>query len=173
MSQGQFGRDSRAMALESELDRAIERNGSDLYDTLMNAIDDPDPEVRSTVAYGLGELRDDRAVAPLLDLLDHDPDETVVEHSLKSLESYHNQCVQESLLREEPRARDRRAIKRMVAQQLGRYDSEASVDALVQLMSHWDAAVRDAALESLLCLRPGEAARWDRLYRQTVDDLPT
>ena len=131
---------------------------------LRSALADPDPEVRSTAAYGLGEIEDPAAVAPLIEVVDSDPDDTVVEHALKALETYASPAIGEALVREARRRRRRRAPLRMAALQLARYDSDPTVDVLAALLEHPDVAVRDAALESLNRLRPLERERWERLY---------
>jgi HEAT repeat protein len=162
-------RQPEAVAREEELDRLIEQRPKNLFEILRDALVDDDEEVRSTAAYGLGELNDSRAVSLLIRALDSDVSDSVAEHSLKALETYVNSEVQQALVREAKRLRRRRAPRRMAALQLGAYDSPDSVAVLAALLSDEDVAVRDAALESLLRLRPRDEARWQALYDASLD----
>jgi len=156
-------RDPAAVDREENLDRAIEEAGPGLVDLLIASTKDPDAEVRGTAAYGLGEVADERAVPVLVKLVERDPDEAVVVHALKALESYRDTRVHEVLLREAERARETRSPRWYVAKQLGWYDSERSVEALRILLVDQDTLVRQAAHESLISLRPNDRALWDRL----------
>jgi HEAT repeat protein len=156
-------RDPEALSREELLDEAIESAGPGLFDLLASAAQDPDAEVRGTAAYGLGEVSDERAVPILVDLVDNDPDETVVLHALKGLETYHDPRIHGVLLHEAERPRETRSPRWYAATQLGRYDSERSVSALRMLLADQDVLVRQAAHESLTTLRPQDQAKWDRL----------
>lgn len=157
-------RSPESVAREDALDQLILARPSGLLGNLRDALDDPDAEVRSTAAYGLGEIDDSAAVPLLIGVVEHDPDDTVVEHALKALETYLSPAIGDALLREAGRRRRRRAPLRMAALQLVRYDSGSTVAALRTLLEHPDVAVRDAALESLNELRPAEREEWERIY---------
>ncbi|QKV72666.1 HEAT repeat domain-containing protein [Amycolatopsis sp. Hca4] len=159
-------RDPAAVLREDRLDKAIEEAGPGLFDLLAAAVGDPDTEVRETAAYGLGELDDPRAVPLLIDLVEHDPAESVVVHALKALESYRDPRIHRTLLREADRARHTRSPRWYAAKELRWYDSEDSVEALIRLLASEDALVQQAAEESLSTLRPAERARWQRLLGQ-------
>lgn len=159
-------RDPAAILREDRLDKAIEEAGSGLFELLSDSVDDPDAEVRETAAYGLGELRDPRAVPLLIALVEQDPAESVIVHALKALESYHDPRIHETLLREADRTRNTRSPRWYAAKQLRQYDSEDSVNALIRLLASEDALVQQAAEESLSILRPAERARWQRLLEQ-------
>ncbi|HEX4701037.1 MAG TPA: HEAT repeat domain-containing protein [Pseudonocardiaceae bacterium] len=156
-------RDAESINREARIDEAIAERADGLLELLLAAVADPDPEIRGTVAYGLGEVADDRAIPALVDLVEHDRDETVVLHALKAMESYRDPRIHRTLLHEAERARTTRSPRWYAATELAWYDSEQSVDALLHLLASQDVLVRQAAEESLVTLRPQDRARWERL----------
>jgi HEAT repeat protein len=154
-------RDPAAVEREARLDAAIEQHHPDLFERLVQAVGDADEEVRSTAAYGLSEMQDPRAIRVLLGLVDTDPSEHVVDHALKSLESYRGEEILAALLREARRTRRSRPPRWHVANQLRFYDDPRSIATLVELLQDEDAFVQQAALDSLVQLRPAERERWE------------
>jgi HEAT repeat protein len=151
--------------LESWLYDAIEGRGPQLLDTLLRHVRHSDPEIRSTVAFGLGEIHDDRAIDPLIRMVDGDSSEEVRDEALRALESYRDPRILDCLLREARRPKRSRPPRQVVAKQLRYYDCEPAIDALTELLYDADEFVRSDALESLLILRPDRRETWERLYR--------
>ena len=146
-----------------ELDAAIEAAPPDLFERLRAGLQDEDPAVRATAAYGFSELVDPRAVPLLLRVVETDADEDAVHDALLTLSSYSDPAIRDLLLAQLGRPH-KRLSRVAIARELGDYDDPGVIEALVGLLRDRDAFVSVAAHESLLHLRPDEAERWDRLH---------
>ena len=135
--------------LEDWLYAAIAAGGPGLFDTLVTYTGHADPEIRSTAAYGLGEIEDDRAISPLIKLVDEDVDERVRDQALRALDSYRDPRILDCLIREVARVKRSRPPRQVVARQLRRYPSERAVLALTALLDDPDEFVKSDAAESL------------------------
>jgi HEAT repeat protein len=135
--------------LEDWLYAAIAAGGPGLLDTLITYAGHNDPEIRSTAAYGLGEIEDDRAIDPLIRLADLDEDEKVRDEALRALDSYRDPRILDCLVREVARVKRSRPPRQVVARQLRHYRSERAVVALTELLDDPDEFVRSDAAESL------------------------
>jgi HEAT repeat protein len=149
---------------EQWLNSRVDARHPEVLDELLAEADHPDPEIRSTVAYGLGEIEDVRAIEPLIRFVDRDADEKVRDEALRALDSYRDTRILECLIREVHRDKRSRPPRQVVARQLRHYPGDRTVAALAELVSDPDEFVRSDALESLLQLRPDLAETWNHLY---------
>ena len=139
--------------LEAWLDAAISNRAPGLLDTLAEYARHDDPEIRSTAAFGLGEIGDERAIEPLVRIVDKDENEKVRDEALRALESYRDPRILDCLIREVGRVKRSRPPRQVVARQLRHYATDRAVTALNELLGDPDEFVRSDASESLQLLR--------------------
>jgi HEAT repeat protein len=135
--------------LDDWLYSAIAAGESGLLETLVTFAGHDDPEIRSTAAYGLGEIQDARAIETLIKIVDEDQNEKVRDEALRALDSYRDPRILDCLVREVARVKRSRPPRQVVARQLRHYPSERAVVALTELLDDPDEFVRSDAAESL------------------------
>lgn len=140
-------------ALSAWLESAIAHRVPGLFETLAAYALHDDPEIRSTVAFGLGEIQDRRAIDTLVRIVDKDGSEKVRDEALRALDSYRDPRILDCLIREVSRVKRSRPPRQVVARQLRHYPTDRSVAALSELLSDPDEFVRSDATESLQLLR--------------------
>jgi len=112
----------------------------------------------------LGEINNQKAISHLIQTVGQDANEWVRYHALESLSEYHTPEILACLLDEMHKGSDSRKIRLAVAQQIGLYDTEDAVDALVALLQVDDDYVLTTAAGSLLKLnRPRVRPIWQDL----------
>ena len=136
-------------ALEAWLDRTILRRPPNILDTLVAYTRHDNPEIRSTAAYGLGEVDDERAVETLLKVVSEDNDENVRDEALRALDTYRDPRILDALIREVGREKRSRPPRQVVARQLRHYPSDRTVAALRELLNDEDEFVSSDAADSL------------------------
>lgn len=145
-----------AATLDSRLNAMIERREPGLFEALTDHLGHPDPEIRSTVAFGLGEIVDDRAIDVLIALVDRDDSERVRDEALRALDEFRDSRILDCLVREIDRPKRSRPPRQVVARQLRHYPGVRAEAALTRLLDDEDEFVRSDAAESLTYLRsPG------------------
>lgn len=126
-------------------------------------ITDPEPAIRVAAACNLGELEDARAIEPLVESARNDESENVRGEAIAALSAFHDPAIMDLLVEEARRPKRSRRPRQEIAKQLGRYDTEAAVDALSELLKDEDVFVREYAAASLFGLnRPRLAEVWRR-----------
>ena len=149
---------------ESALDQIGTLNPENALEIIVPFLSDPDPEVRSTAACNLGEINNQKAIGHLIQTVRQDANEWVRYHALESLSEYHSPEILACLLDEMYKGSDSRKIRLAVAQQLGQYDTEEALDALVALLEVDDDYVLTTTAGSLLKLnRPRVRPVWEDL----------
>lgn len=139
------------------------------FDIVLRFINDENEGVRETAIFNLGEIGDDRAVPFLIDIARYAQSERIRSEALAALESFRDSSILDVLIEEVYRPKRSRRPRQIVAKQLKRYNSESSVDALIDLINEeeeGDVYVRIFAVDSLLELnRPRLQPIWSRLQR--------
>ncbi|MGB0385250.1 MAG: HEAT repeat domain-containing protein [Ardenticatenaceae bacterium] len=149
---------------ESALDEVGTLNPENALEIILPFLSDPDPEVRSTAACNLGEIDNQKAIPHLIETVRQDDNEWVRYHALESLSEYHSPQILSSLLDEVYHGSSSRKTRVALATQLGQYDSEEAVDALLTLLQVDDSYVLTTAAGSLFKLnRPRVRNVWQDL----------
>lgn len=153
---------------EAALDQLGTLKPENVLSFILPLLTDPDAEVRETAACNLGEIQDERAIPALLHVAAHDPDEGVRYHALAALANYQHPTILPLLLAEVQREKRSRRPRQAVAAQLGRYDSDESIQALRTLLADPDPYVVIPAVDSLVALnRPALAPLWRDIIATT------
>ncbi len=141
-------------------------------DLLIKSLSDPEAQIRVEAACNLGDLDDPEAIPHLVRASSEDPSEDVRGEALAALSNYHNLEVLKRLVSEVYRPKLSRRPRQEVAKQLGRYDANEAVDALVRLLEDEDVFVREYAAESLFRLnRPRLADVWRHAAKDRSEDV--
>jgi HEAT repeat protein len=142
-------RDSNPDKRESALDAITSMHLENAFSLILTLKDDPEQEVRSSVACNLKYVNTPESVKYLITMADTDVSEMVRGEALASLSQYRSPEILDCLLRQAYRKKILRRPHQEVAKQLRYYDTEAAVDALMMLLKDEDVDVRDFAAESL------------------------
>ncbi len=119
-----------------------------VFDALARALKDDDASVRKYAAEALGNIPDERVIAPLVDAL-QDPDQNVRRSAARALGNIDSEDVIEPLvaaLRDEYTRRDAAESLRRAGKQRG---IDAAMEAMVADLGHHDPRVRSSAAEVL------------------------
>jgi HEAT repeat protein len=145
---------------------------SNAIDIITPYLSDNHIRVRVASVWNLGDIRDINAIPYIIKAAKEDPSEEVRGVALAALENYQNLEVLNCLLAEVYREKLSRRPRQEVAKQLGKYDSDEAVNALIILLEDDDVFVRDDAAESLLQLnRPRLVIVWKRALKDLSDDV--
>lgn len=145
---------------------------SNAIDIITPYLSDNHIRVRVASVCNLGDIRDINAIPYIIKAAKEDPSEEVRGAALAALENYQNLEVLNCLLSEVYREKLSRRPRQEVAKQLGKYDSDEAVNALIILLEDEDVFVRDDAAESLLQLnRPRLVEVWKRALKDLSDDV--
>lgn len=141
--------------------RALEDRDGDVRATAATAVyrrlmTDPDAETRRATCAALGRIRDVEAIEPLAKAI-MDADETVRVAAVKALQGIGDPGAVTPLIiaqvseqgRQKGTGRSSPAVERAVSQALDALCDERAIDALLSLMSHDDADIREAAVRRL------------------------
>ena len=125
---------------------------------------DEDTEVRGTAAHNLGEIHNPGAISPLIEIVHQDSDEDVRFYALRALSEYHHPDILKCLI-EECDSDSTVMLKQAIADQLGGYDDEQAVEALIGLLqSGSKPQVLISTVDSLLKLnRPRLRDVWETI----------
>jgi HEAT repeat protein len=150
------------------LDEIGTRRPPDALAILGRGLDDPDVKIRVAAACNLGDLGDPRALPWLIAAVNEEESEEVRGEAIAALANFSSREVLECLAAVVRRQKQSRRPRQEVAKQLGNYDTEEAVNALIVLLSDEDVFVREYAAESLFRLnRP----RLGEVWRQAGEDL--
>jgi HEAT repeat protein len=165
-------KDPNPQARIKALDTIGTRKPSNAIDIITPYLLDEHIRVRVASVWSLGKIRDINAIPYIIKAAKEDPSEKVRGVAIAALENYQNPEVLNCLLAEVYREKCSRRPRQEVAKQLGNYDSDEAVNALIILLEDEDVFVRDDAAESLLKLnRPRLVEVWKRALKDLSDDV--
>ncbi|HET7462217.1 MAG TPA: HEAT repeat domain-containing protein [Longimicrobium sp.] len=128
--------------------QADQEGRAQLVARLAGALKDANAEVRVTVAHSLGQIRDPRSVAALINALRTDQDATVRKTAAWALGQIEDAAAVPALV--EAMQGDRSVeVRRTATWALGQIESPTAVDGLVRAMHDSDAEVRRTAVWAL------------------------
>jgi len=114
---------------------------------LVKALGDKDPEVREEAVYSLAEMRDERVIAYLAEVLRNDKDEDVRESAAEALGDLRDKRAVAPLV-EALRDKDP-GVRESVVDALGEIGGEEVVSPLMDALRDGDEDVREAAADAL------------------------
>lgn len=149
-------KDADAEVRERALDKLGALRPKNALELIVPFLSDSDSEVRGTAAANLGIVGDSRAVSYLIEAVNSDPSEHVRSEALTSLAEFRGPNILDCLLHEVRREKRSRRPRQEVARQLGHYDTEESISALITLLQDDDVYVRIPAADALYALNRSE-----------------
>lgn len=149
---------------EFALDEIGTLNPSNALEIICPFLSDEEAEVRASAACNLGEIQNEKAVPHLIRVARQDTDQEVRFQALSALESYHTPEIFNYLIHEAYHGQELRMLRQTVAHQLGDYDHEEAVDALLSLLQDDDPHVLIPTVDSLFKLnRPRLKKVWQKV----------
>lgn len=128
---------------------------------------DEDSSVRESAAFNLGEIRDDQAIAHLIKAFKEDEDEEVRFYALRALREYQSPEILRCLVEEAYYGEASRSLREEVAHQLGKYNEDEALQALISLLRTDDTHVIIATVDSLQKLnRPRLGRIWETILQE-------
>lgn len=122
-------------------------------------------EVRETAACNLGEIQDERAIGHLIQSVRQEKHEKVRFYALNALSYYHSSAILDCLVEEVSRGELSLMSKQTVAEQLGNYESQKAIDALIMLLQNKDPYVLVPTVDALFKLNQ---PRLQSIWRQIL-----
>lgn len=151
---------------EQALDTIGSINPKNALDIILPFLYNPDAEIRGTAAFNLGEIHNDEAVSHLINLIHQEKNDQVRSYALQALGEYHSDAILKLLVAHVQQGQYTRRYTSIVAEQLGNYDNERAIDALVALFESDDVYLFISAADALLKLnRPRLHDVWLKLLR--------
>lgn len=128
---------------------------------------DEDASVRESAAFNLGDIRDDQAIAHLIKVFKEDEDEEVRFYALRALRAYRSPEILRCLVEEAYYGQASRSLREEVAHQLGKYNEDEALQALISLLRTDDTHVIIATVDSLQNLnRPRLGSIWETILQE-------
>ena len=115
-------------------------------------LSDESVQVRETAACNLGEIQNQEAIPHLIKIAREDADQKVRFYALNALSAYSSLEILDCLVDEVYRGELSIMAKQTVAEQLGHYESQKAIDALVALLQDDDPYVLVPTVDALLKL---------------------
>ena len=156
--------DSDPEIREAALDEIGTLNPPNALELIEPFLSDKSAQVRATAACNLGDIQNQEAIVYLISAARQDDDAEVRFQALSALAEYHRVDILNALIDEVFHGEPLRMTRQAVASQLGNYDDEKAIDALITLLQDNDSHVLIPVVDSLFKLnRPRLKAVWQEL----------
>ena len=138
---------------QNALDKIGKINPEGALGIVLPFLKDQDSDVRGMAAFSLGDIQDTGAIPHLLKFLEQEQDKDLRSYGFSALENYQDPTVLQYLLSELDKPPSSRLTRQHVARQLRKFDTDASIAALITLLQEdEDWVVQDYAADGLLIL---------------------
>ena len=128
---------------------------------------DEDASVRESAAFNLGEIHDDQAIGHLIKVFKEEEDDEVRFYALRALREYRSPEILHCLVEEAYYGQASRSLREEVAHQLGKYNEDDALQALISLLRTDDTHVIIATVDSLQNLnRPRLKSIWETILQE-------
>lgn len=138
---------------QNVLEKIGKINPEGALEIILPFLKDQDADVRCMAAFSLGDIQNTGAIPHLLKFLEQEQDKELRDCGFSALEDYQDLTVLQYLLDELEKPKSSRHPRQDVARQLRKFDTDASVAALIKLLQEDDDwVVQDYSADGLLIL---------------------